>query len=106
MTMHDVLAIGAAGVAGAILGAIFFGGLWWTVHRGVSSGRPALWFIVSPLLRTSMILAGMYVVAGGQWQRLLSCLIGFTAARVAVMRLTRRAVLGQPDPPREAVHAP
>jgi len=104
--MHDVLALGASGVGGAILGAIFFGGLWWTVHRAVSSAQPALWFMVSLLVRTSMVLAGMYVIAGGQWQRLIACLIGFAAARVGVMWFTRRAVMGQPGPPQEATHAP
>jgi len=104
--MPDVLMFGAAGMGGAILGAIFFGGLWWTVHRAASPGQPALWFIASLLARTSIILVGMYVIAGGQWQRLVSCLLGFTLARMGVMRLTRRAVPSQPGPPREAVHAP
>ncbi|MEO5819778.1 MAG: ATP synthase subunit I [Vicinamibacteraceae bacterium] len=104
--MHDVLALGAAAVGGTMLGAIFFGGLWWTVHRGVSSRRPALWFIVSLLARTSMILAGIYTIAGGQWQRLVSCLLGFAVARLGVTWLMRRAGLGQPSPPHEAVHAP
>ena len=47
----------------ALLGAIFFGGLWWTVRKGVASRRPALWFLGSLLLRTSIALAGFYVVA-------------------------------------------
>lgn len=104
--MRDLLALGAAGVGGAMLGAIFFGGLWWTVHRGGSSRRPALWFMVSMLARTSMVLAGMYVIAGGQWQRLISCLIGFAFARHGVTWLTRRTALGQLGPPPEATHAP
>ena len=104
--MYDLLSLGAAAVGGAILGAVFFGGLWWTVHRGVSSGRPAPWFIISPLVRTSIVLGGMYLVTGGQWELVLSCLLGFSVARPAVMRLTRRAAVGQPDPSREAGHAP
>ncbi len=104
--MHDVLALGAAGMGGAILGAVFFGGLWWTVHRGLSSARPALWFIVSLLARTSMLLAGIYVIAGGQWQRLVSCLVGVVVARLVVTRLARQPVQGPSGPSREAVHAP
>jgi F1F0 ATPase subunit 2 len=53
---------GAGGVAGVLLGAIFFGGLWWTVRKGVSSKRPALCFFGSLLLRTSIALAGFYFV--------------------------------------------
>ena len=41
-------------LAGALLGAFFFGGLWWTVQKGVASERPALWFLGSLLLRTGI----------------------------------------------------
>ena len=37
MAMNDMLTLVLAGVAGGILGAIFFGGLWWTVRKGGSS---------------------------------------------------------------------
>ena len=58
-------------LAGVVLGAIFFGGLWWTVRKGVSSKQPALWFLGSLLLRMSIVLAGFYFVARGHWERLL-----------------------------------
>jgi len=76
-------------LAGGVLGMIFFGGLWWTVRRGVSSQQPALWFLVSMLARMSVALAGFYFVAGGNWQRVVTCLLGFVTARFAVTRLTR-----------------
>ena len=59
-------------VAGVLLGAIFFGGLWWTVRKGVSSKQPALWFFGSLLLRMSIALAGFYFVGRGHWERLLA----------------------------------
>jgi F1F0 ATPase subunit 2 len=68
-------------VAGGLLGAMFFGGLWWTVKKGLSSKRPARLFLGSLLLRTVLALAGFYFVAGGHWQRLLPCLFGFIVAR-------------------------
>jgi F1F0 ATPase subunit 2 len=90
---------------GVLLGAIFFGGLWWTVQKGVSSKRPALWFFGSLLLRTSIALVGFYFIARGHWERLLVCLLGFVTARLIVMRITRAAekptYLAQ-----EASHAP
>ena len=43
--------------AGVLLGAIFFGGLWLTVRKGVSSKQPALWFFGSLLLRMSIVLS-------------------------------------------------
>ncbi len=94
-----------AGMAGAVLGAMFFGGLWWTVRKTVSSQQPALWFFGSFLLRMSLTLAGFYWVAGGQWERLLACLVGFILARLIVMRLTP-TVQKPTDWASEAHHAP
>ena len=87
--MIEILSLVPALVAGMVLGVMFFGGLWWTVRTGVSSPRPALWFVGSLLLRMSIALTGLYVVSGGHWDRLLVCLCGFAIARLIVMRLTR-----------------
>src|ERR1700689_3075200 len=89
MTMVESLALALALLAGAGLGVIFFGGLWGTIRRGVSSERPALWFFSSLLLRMSITLAGFYFVSGGRWERLLLCLLGFVMARFVVTWLTR-----------------
>ena len=56
--MRELLLLAAASAAGLLLGAIFFGGLWFTVRKGVSSQRPALWFFFSLMLRMSVALAG------------------------------------------------
>src|ERR1035438_3156065 len=88
--MSDVLALALALLAGALLGALFFGGLWWTVQKGVTSERPALWFLGSLLLRTGMILAGFYYVSQGHWSRLVACLLGFLIARVILMKCLTR----------------
>jgi F1F0 ATPase subunit 2 len=87
--MTEALTLVLAWVAGGMLGAIFFGGLWWTVRKGVSSNQPALWFSASLLLRMGVALAGFYVVSGRHWERLLLCLLGFVMARLAVTWLTR-----------------
>jgi F1F0 ATPase subunit 2 len=89
--MNETLSLVPALVAGVLLGAIFFGGLWWTVRKGVSSKRPALWFFGSLLLRTCITLAGFYFFSGAHWERLLVCLIGFVIARLIITRLTRAA---------------
>ena len=87
--MNETLNLVLASVAGVLLGALFFGGLWWTVQKGVSSKRSALWFFGSLLLRMSIALAGFYFVSGGHWKRLLACLFGFIMARLIIMRITR-----------------
>ncbi len=75
-------------LAGGVLGVLFFGGLWWTVKKGVSSTQPALLFCISMLLRTIVVLIGFYFIGGDRWSRLLSCLLGFIIARLIVMRYT------------------
>lgn len=85
----DTLTLMLAGAAGVLLGAFFFGGLWWTVRKGLSSKHPALWFLGSNLLRTSLVVAGFYLVANGHWERLLVCLLGFILARLLVARMTQ-----------------
>jgi F1F0 ATPase subunit 2 len=92
MTMNEIFGFTMALVTGVLLGAIFFGGLWWTVRKGFSSTQPALWFLASMLLRTSIVLGGFYLVARDHWGRLLVCLLGFVAARLIVIRLTQAPV--------------
>ena len=103
--MNETLTLLLASVAGVFLGALFFGGLWWTVQKGVSSKRSALWFLGSLLLRLSICLAGFYFVSGGQWERLLACLLGFVMARLIVTGLTGRPVEYRNSPAKEAGHA-
>ncbi len=88
--MIDIFDLALALVGGLLLGAFFFGGLWWTVQKGLTSERPAFWFFGSLLLRTGMVLAGVYFAAQGHWSRLAACLVGFVIARILVVRwLTR-----------------
>jgi F1F0 ATPase subunit 2 len=87
--MSDIgLVIGAL-AAGIALGALFFGGLWWTVRRGLTVANPALWFGVSGILRMALMVSGLYYVARAGWPSLLACLCGLLMARVAVTRFAR-----------------
>ncbi len=106
MTMNEAFAFVLAGGAGVLLGAFFFGGLWWTIRAALTSQRPALWFLGSLLVRTSAVLAGFYLVAGGHWDRLLACLLGFVLARLLVTRLTRPSVETRHSTSKEVDHAP
>jgi F1F0 ATPase subunit 2 len=94
--MSDTLALALALLAGALLGVFFFGGLWWTVQKGVTSETPALWFLGSLLLRTSLILVGFYLAAQGHWSRLAACLLGFMIARILVVRRLTRVPAVEP----------
>ena len=94
--MNETLMWVLAWAMGVLLGVMFFGGLWWTVRKGVLSKRPAILFSGSLLLRTMIVLAGFYYVSGGRWERLLVCLFGFVMARLIVTRLTQSAPKSTP----------
>lgn len=104
--MSDPRTLLLAWIAGAVLGSLFFGGLWWTVRRVVAAKKPAIWIASSLLLRTSTALAGFYVVSGRQLDRLLLCLVGFVMARFLVTRLTRSSGETERRPKHEVSHAP
>ena len=104
--MNETLKLVLALLSGGVLGAIFFGGLWWTVRRGISSQRPALWFFASLLLRMSIILPGFYLVGRDHWERLTACLLGFVIGRLVVTWLTRLPGENQVLPTQEASYAP
>jgi F1F0 ATPase subunit 2 len=106
MTINETLTLALSCGAGTALGAIFFGGLWWTVRRGVSSQYAALWFLGSLLLRMSIVLTGFYFVGGRHWERLLMCLFGFAMAGLGVSWLTRPSEENQVLSAPEAGHAP
>ena len=104
--MSEYLSCALALAAGFLLGAFFFGGLWWTVRKGLTSQHPALWFFASMLTRTSVTLAGFYLVGGEEWPRWLACLIGFVLARIFIKRLTTPSSERQTSATRQARYAP
>ena len=104
--MNEFLILAVALAAGLLLGAFFFGGLWWTVRKGVLSKHPALWFLGSLLARMGLVLVGFYLVGRGSWQRLVIFLLGFLIARFYVMRLTRTPVEHSTHTVKEPPHAP
>ena len=103
--MIETLTLLLAWGAGVLLGAVFFGGLWWTIRKGLSSKHPALWFLGSLLLRTSITVTGFCFVASGHWERLLVCLLGFVMARHVVAWLTRSSTDEKTHSSEEASHA-
>lgn len=104
--MNEWLTLALVLVTGLLLGTIFFGGLWWTVRKGVTSKRPALLFMCSMLFRIGVVVAGFYFVSDGHWQRLLACLFGFAIARFIVTRLAGPPLEHYDAPTKEPGHAP
>ncbi len=90
--MAESLSLLPALLVGLLLGAFFFGGLRWTVSRGLTAASPALWFLGSLLLRMSVTMAGFYFVGREDWRRWLLLLAGFITARLIVNSLTRPTI--------------
>ena len=89
--------------AGFVLGLLFYGGLWWTVRHAADFRRPAQTLLGSALLRMAAVLGGFYWVAGGEWLRIVLCLLGFLLARLVVTWGTR---LPPSSAPAKVPHAP
>jgi F1F0 ATPase subunit 2 len=73
-------------LGGAGLGVFYFLGLWWTVQKLPSARSPALLSLASFAVRTAVVLTGFYFIMGGQWERLMACLVGFVGARIVLLR--------------------
>src|SRR5580658_10035445 len=102
--MIEFMDVSLALLAGLLLGAFFFGGLWWTVQKGIASQNPALWFFASLLFRTGLTLFGIYFVSQGHWSRLASCLLGFVIARVIVVKWLAHAPFEELTPLQKETH--
>lgn len=103
--MSEAINTGIPLLVGMALGTFFFGGLWWTVRKGLTSDHPATWFLLSQLTRIAVAVLGFYFIADGQWQRVLVCLAGFLIARVVVTRLTRIPESSRPHSAKETDYA-
>jgi F1F0 ATPase subunit 2 len=88
--MNDTLHMLLTFTGGLLLGTLFFGGLWLTVNKTVSARQPALLIAGSFFLRTGSTLAGFYYIGHDNWQRLITCLLGFIIARFVIIRLTKK----------------
>ncbi|MGA2780729.1 MAG: ATP synthase subunit I [Smithella sp.] len=74
--------------AGLALGAFYFTALWRTVRQLPKAHSPARLMLGSFIIRMAVVMAGFYLVMGGEhWERLAMALIGFILMR---MILTRR----------------
>ncbi len=69
-------------VAGAGLGAFFYGGLWWTVKKLPQVRHPAVWMLASFAARTVVTVTGLFWLMAEDWRRLLVAVAGFVTARV------------------------
>jgi len=102
MTVAGLL---AAAALGALLGAAYFGGLWWTVARLGRWRRPAVALLASFVARNALALAVFAALARLGVAPPLMALAGFVAARWLLSGWLRPPAAGPgrsslPDGPR------
>ncbi len=76
----------AAFAMGLVVGAAFFWSLWIALRRLSRTAHAQFWLIGSSALRVGLMLLAWYWIAGGQWQKLLACLVAFVVVRLAAVR--------------------
>ena len=87
MNPAELLSLGAALVAGAAVGVVYFTGLWWTVQKGMHAKKGALLFVGSFIARALLALVAFYFIGRGHPERLVLCLLGFIFGRLLIVRL-------------------
>ncbi len=88
--MNDIIYIIIVFICGIILGIIFFGGLWLTIKKSVTSKMPGLLFIASFFIRTGITLLGFYFLAANNWKNMAACLVGFVISRFIIKQYTKQ----------------
>lgn len=88
--MIDILTYFGVFVGGMILGLVFFGGLWWTIQKGMRSRMPALWFGLSLFVRIGITLGGFYLLTRGHLLNFAFCLPGFFVMKMLIVHFTRQ----------------
>ena len=88
-------------LSGMLLGAFFFGGLWLTVRQLKTLRHPAVLFALSAMVRTAVVLFGIWSVAGHDAGAALFCLLGFVVVRsmaIGAKNLSSRGNDTNPEP--------
>jgi F1F0 ATPase subunit 2 len=90
--MNDLVSLMIALVAGMALGAVAFGGLWWTVRRLPTAKSPALLTVGSLVARLGISILGFYLIGAGSWERLLASLAGYILVRQVLIRRAQLSI--------------
>jgi F1F0 ATPase subunit 2 len=90
--MNEMVMIILYFLAGAAIGVVYFGGLWWTLRRLGRCRKPHWLALGSFGLRSGICLAGLFWIAReGRWEHVVSSLLGLLAARWVLVHLLRPA---------------
>lgn len=83
--MNSTIGLALAFAAGALAGAVFFGGLWLTVRRLGEGGER--WLLASLALRFAVVVGCLALLANvGDWRHLLLAAAGMMLSRLILVR--------------------
>jgi F1F0 ATPase subunit 2 len=85
----NLVTLALAILTGAVLGAAYLGALWINVQQVTRARRPGMVLAIGAAIRIGLLLGAFYLVADGDWRRLVACLSGFLLARLIVTRWLR-----------------
>jgi F1F0 ATPase subunit 2 len=92
--MTDGLGWLVAAAGGALIAALYFAGLWYTVQRVPHARYPFAVLVASFVLRAGLAAGALWVVVQGDVLRLLVALGAFLVVRAAVVWRVRPALHG------------
>ncbi|MDO9559082.1 MAG: ATP synthase subunit I [Syntrophales bacterium] len=79
-------------VLGGLIGWVYFSGLWETVRRLPEAKSPHGLVLLSFAARTIFALGGFFILADGQWERMVAAVAGFLIVKaVLVVSIGRNA---------------
>ena len=74
-----------AAAGGVGVGLVYLLLLWRSAQRLTVSRHPVLGEMFGFVLRMAVVLAGLYLIGNGQWERVISGLVGFVLIRSLVL---------------------
>lgn len=83
--MDSPLSLTLSFAVGALLGAVFFTGLWLTVRRLPVAGNPVLLMLGSAALRLGVVLPSLALIAQESWGQLGMAVLGFLLMRTLLI---------------------
>lgn len=89
-TMHIQLIV--AFIGGLAVGGFYFGGLWLTVRKCVDAKNPALFIVISFIVRSGGAMIALWGMTEGEWKRVAAALLGFIIVRKFAIYRSKRMV--------------
>ncbi|MEX1315958.1 MAG: ATP synthase subunit I [Synechococcaceae cyanobacterium] len=83
--MDSPISLALAFAVGALMGGLFFTGLWFTVQRLPQAGNPLRLMLGSAALRLGVVLPSLALIAEDSWGRLGMAFLGFLAMRTLLI---------------------